>query len=301
MGESTHGEIDAFITPAADLIRHTLDNVEYDMPAQLNYTAFNDYFENYDPVSLDRLLVSPRKIFTGVKMISESDSGLYDSSSSHQMDNWHKNLDKETGLPHRGDAYHVKFPSTTDDSSLVAFKTEHERDIQIGREYNFEPLEIGECRVVQEIKAGSNSEIQDGQIIFMKVGPVNLVPFVNEYEKVNAEKHGGSKKPILEGKHGLTERELLRRERSLINAHIQIPCKARVLEDRFGKVPNSLKHAIYIEYDNLLPLVSQYLPDPLHLNTDFIAYLKDNRDLLNQFADQFVLTLPEPRSEFYLQ
>ena len=64
------------------MIRHTLDNIEYDMPAQLNYTAFNDYFENYDPVALDKLLISPRKIFTGVKMVSEADSGLYDSSSS---------------------------------------------------------------------------------------------------------------------------------------------------------------------------------------------------------------------------
>lgn len=53
MGESTHGEIDAFITPAADLLRHTIDKVEYDVPAQLNYTAFINYFEYNDPVALD--------------------------------------------------------------------------------------------------------------------------------------------------------------------------------------------------------------------------------------------------------
>ena len=32
-GESTHGEIDAFITPSADLVRKTIDQVEYDVAA----------------------------------------------------------------------------------------------------------------------------------------------------------------------------------------------------------------------------------------------------------------------------
>jgi hypothetical protein len=44
LGESTHGEIDAFITPSADLIRETIDLVEYDVPAMLNYTAINHFF-----------------------------------------------------------------------------------------------------------------------------------------------------------------------------------------------------------------------------------------------------------------
>lgn len=49
LGESTHGEIDAFITPSADIVRRTVDMVEYDMPALLNYTAVDNYFTNYDP------------------------------------------------------------------------------------------------------------------------------------------------------------------------------------------------------------------------------------------------------------
>ena len=39
IGESSHGEIDAFISPAADVVKETLDKTEYDMPALLNYTA----------------------------------------------------------------------------------------------------------------------------------------------------------------------------------------------------------------------------------------------------------------------
>lgn len=30
IGESSHGEIDAFITPAGDVVKKTIDNVEYD-------------------------------------------------------------------------------------------------------------------------------------------------------------------------------------------------------------------------------------------------------------------------------
>ena len=72
------------------------------------------------------------------------------------------------------------------------------------------------------------------------------------------------------------------------------------MEDRLGKVPNALKKSVYIEYDNYLSYISQYLPEPLHLNNDFIAYLKNNDKLLDEFADQFVLSLPSPRQEFYL-
>ena len=61
-----------------------------------------------------------------------------------------------------------------------------------------------------------------------------------------------------------------------------------------------MKSAIYIEYDNYLKLISQYLPDPLHLNPNFITFLHSNENLLDQFADQFVMALPNSRSEYYL-
>lgn len=102
-----------------------------------------------------------------------------------------------------------------EDYNLVTFKTLREREIEIGREYTFDPLGVGECRVVREDK--ESKKIKDGDIAFVKVGPVNLIPFVKEYETDNARNHKGSKKSILEGKHGLTERELILRERSLIN------------------------------------------------------------------------------------
>lgn len=56
-----------------------------------------------------------------------------------------------------------------------------------------------------------------------------------------------------------------------------------------------------MEYDNFLPLLAEYLPEPIDQNADFARYLSDNDKLLDQFADQFLLQLPAPRMSTYLQ
>jgi len=81
ISESTHGEIDAFVTPAADIVGKTMDGIAYDIPALLNYTAVKDYYLKNDPNVLNDLLLTPRKIFTGIKVIKESKSGNYEEAS----------------------------------------------------------------------------------------------------------------------------------------------------------------------------------------------------------------------------
>lgn len=44
IAESTHGEIDAFVTPSADILAETLDGIQYDIPALLNYSAVAAYY-----------------------------------------------------------------------------------------------------------------------------------------------------------------------------------------------------------------------------------------------------------------
>lgn len=107
IGESSHGEIDAYISPVADVVMQTLDKTEYDMPALLNYTAVEEYYTETDPKVLQKVLLSPRKVFSGVKMVSERNSGHYKSKKSKLE--WYSTFDKATNLPHRGDAYHVEF------------------------------------------------------------------------------------------------------------------------------------------------------------------------------------------------
>ena len=81
IGESSHGEIDAFISPVADVVKETLDKTEYDMPALLNYTAVDQYYAENDPKVLKKMLLSPRKVFSGVKVVSERDSKLFNKKS----------------------------------------------------------------------------------------------------------------------------------------------------------------------------------------------------------------------------
>jgi hypothetical protein len=113
ISESSHGEIDAVITPSADIVAKTLDGIKYDEPALMNYTAVTDYFLQNDPARLDRLLLTPRKVFTGVKVIQESKSGLYNETSLVQQERWQKTFIEGLGLPQRTDAYHVQFSDKT--------------------------------------------------------------------------------------------------------------------------------------------------------------------------------------------
>jgi ABC-type antimicrobial peptide transport system permease subunit len=69
-----------------------------------------------------------------------------------------------------------------------------------------------------------------------------------------------------------------------------------------GKVPSALKKTIFVEYDNYLRWIADYLPEPLNSNQDFAKYLKKTQtSMMDEFADQLVLTLPSPRSMYYLQ
>jgi hypothetical protein len=186
ISESTHGEIDAFVTPAADIVDKTMDGITYEMPALLNLTAVNEYYTAVDPTVLDDLLLTPRKIFSSTKVLKESKCGIYNESSSIQMERWHDSFDPVYNLPNRKDTYSIKFANNLDDYSIVAFKTEREREIQLGRKYEFGPMDVGQCMVVlEEDGSAVTQNLKDGQIIFMKHGPFSFLPLINEFESKN--------------------------------------------------------------------------------------------------------------------
>jgi hypothetical protein len=184
IAEGNHGEIDAIITPSADIVAESLDGIKYDMPALMNYTAVQQYYEENDPHRLERLLLSPRKVFTGSKVLRESRSGLYNETSLLQAEKWRSTFTKKNNLPMRSDTYHVAFDKNLDDNTLVVFKTQREQEIQLGREYGYDPMGIGECKVVKDDESAAGGA-KEGQIIFMRQGPFNLMPFVDQYEKEN--------------------------------------------------------------------------------------------------------------------
>jgi hypothetical protein len=174
------------VTPAADIVGKTMDGIQYEIPALLNLTAVNSYYDNFDPTVLDNLLLAPRKVFSSTKVLKESKVGIYNETSSIQMERWHNTFDPKYNLPQRRDVYSVKFANNLDDYTIVAFKTDREKEIQVGRKYEFKPMEVGSCKLVyDEEGSAAISGIKDGQIIFMKHGPFSFLPLVNEYEAKN--------------------------------------------------------------------------------------------------------------------
>ena len=109
-------------------------------------------------------------------------------------------------MPQRKDALEVSFPANLVDNTLVAFKTTKEREINIGREYNYEPMEIGECHAVVNEEGIHAGGAKEGEVIFMRQGPFNLMPYVKHYERINQEKHGGRLENVMT-KPGLTDRQ----------------------------------------------------------------------------------------------
>ena len=109
-------------------------------------------------------------------------------------------------MPHRLDSYHVKFPSTgLQDSTIVAFKTDQEHKMALGRKYPIKSeLGLGECVIVKEDEGETGRELSDGDIIFLKQG-MDFMPLVNEFEKFNNEKRQGKLQKVLDSSK-LTQR-----------------------------------------------------------------------------------------------
>ena len=63
-----------------------------------------------------------------------------------------------------------------------------------------------------------------------------------------------------------------------------MPCRVSLAEERYGKVPKTLSNVIFMEYDNLLTLLAEYLPETLDSNLDFKNFFRKN-NLLEEFAD----------------
>ena len=131
------------------------------------------------------------------------------------MGRWHENFDKKYNLPQRQDTYGVTFPSNLEDFTMFAFKTKREKEIQVGREYNFDPMPVGSCKVVyDEDSAAVKSGVKEGSVIFMKYGPINFLPIVDQYDR-----RVPNGKSIIKGSN-LPERVLRQREKSLITSFV---------------------------------------------------------------------------------
>jgi hypothetical protein len=100
----------------------------------LNYSRVNEIYPN-------RFNFGPRKLIHAAKFVEETESGLYDKNDASSRKAWLKTFDPKTQLPFAASIDRVKFTEET--IKISALDTLIERDIQLGREYVYPPLEIG--------------------------------------------------------------------------------------------------------------------------------------------------------------
>jgi hypothetical protein len=82
---------------------------------------------------------------------------------------------------------------------------------------------------------------------------------------------------------------------------MDVPCKAKILTSTAnGKFPEeNAGDNNLMEYSEFLPLISDYLPNFLLNNEGFKSFLRENPDMIFDYADILVMTLPSPRTRYY--
>lgn len=71
------------------------------------------------------------------------------------------------------------------------------------------------------------------------------------------------------------------------------------MDQAYGKFgQKDLNTEIIMEYNQFFPFMTNYLPDELGDNADFVAYLSQPK-ILEEFAEMFMMTLPGDRLDFY--
>ena len=67
----------------------------------------------------------------------------------------------------------------------------------------------------------------------MRIGPINLMPYINNYESKSQSEHKGRLQQIFDKNDIIKRKE----EKSMINAYINMPCRVNYIESRLGKSP----------------------------------------------------------------
>ncbi|CDW87905.1 family protein [Stylonychia lemnae] len=269
LAEGQQGEIDAIITPFG---QHKMKE-DKNNNLFMNYTRITEFFskENWN--------LSPRNFIKASQTVTELASNLYDPYDEDDIKDWRQSFDKQHNLPTREDAYDVQFQAKSQSNNILAFKTIYERKIEVGREYQYDPIDFGQCYLIKN----DDLKIKEGQILFVRAPITNLMnQLIDHYNK---EAIGNNKVKIPDNFDQL---------------NVQFPCRIKYIDSLFGKIPQHSGSLILFEHDKLLELFSYYLPDPLHqeIYSDFHEYLRKPL-LLDEFSDQVLFTMPSPRIQHY--
>ena len=139
-------------------------------------------------------------------------------------------------------------------------------------------MNLGEC-IVHD-RWSSSLGVEEGDLVYMRIQAPNLMnALVSRYN----------------GLTGGNLRQIVSRD------FMDVPCKAKFLTSTAnGKFPeDNAGNNNLMEYSEFLPLISDYLPNFLSNNEGFKAFLRENPEMIFDYADILVMTLPSPRTRYY--
>ena len=128
-------QVDAFVTPS---VKQTLEGDVIDF--KFNFTRIDEMQSEDSHFNL-----APRIILDAIDEIKGRDTGYYEKYGGSEE--WKNHYDSETGLPTYEDVYGPKKKPYNILRVVNFIKTEKEREMQIGEDYPYGPLEFGRCYI----------------------------------------------------------------------------------------------------------------------------------------------------------
>eukprot|EP00347_Sterkiella_histriomuscorum_P007293 403349512 len=165
---------------------------------------------------------------------------------------------------------------------LNIIDTNQEKKINLGTEYDYPKLNYGKCYIT----------LQEAELLDLEIGDTLKISFKIEqlYNQLIVKYNSYAQERGFQKMYNQT----------IFYDNTVIPC---VIQDflhstggKFGSAKSD-NHIIF-EYDQFLPLISNYLPSPIKHNDHFREYVQRIANL-TEYSDYLVMTLPSPRYKWY--
>lgn len=180
---------------------------------------------------------------------------------------------------------------------ISIFDTEREKDYEVGRSYEFPPLEFGECNVNEKYEASLG--VKPGDLVYYNIPfSLNMNNILVKYDRYAIA--NGKRRSVYRSRP--FEQNTDQINFVSLDVNIKMPCRVkRLTSGTYGKFPDAnTGNILMMEYQHFLRHLSYYLPDDYNNNQDFIDYLRDpTKVTMYEFADVFIMQLPSPRTSYY--
>lgn len=289
LAEGDEGQYDGLIYPTRDF------------DGMASYTNKDGIFVNYTQVLAvvgDKYNLAPRKQFCKSAVGSKRDRAMrerYDDEynkarKEKEEASYRTTSDGKNTVPTRSAVYDLELASSVPACAMF-LDTQRERDIDLGRRYQFEPLNEGECIIHEQL--AESLQVGKGDMIYLQMDmQQNLRALLDIYNNQVATPSKRIEASILEP----------RTTRGDAPSSIRLPCRvAHVGDQSYGKIQkDQAVDQIYMEYKTIYKYIKDYLPPPLNSNRDFVNFLgKHGEQQAYQLADFLMMTLPQPRVKYY--